>query len=120
MIMNNFKSIAAALVSKGYTVAGTGSKRCAYVCPEKKHVIKIPVTEIGIMENFFEDKKFKSGAYPGKVARCMLVANNLVIMEYVEPVVLTKETVLPYWCKEFDNQVGYNKKGQLVAYDYGC
>jgi len=116
MIMDNFIAIAEGLKEKGYSLVGTGSKRAAYASPCKNHVIKVPIDPIGIMENFHENMKYKKGDKT-KLAKCMLTPENLIIMEYVQPVQLAN---LPAWCEEFDNQVGINKSGALVAYDYGC
>lgn len=115
-MMQTFSKTIETLTANGYTIAGTGSKRAAYLSPCKKHVIKVPINHIGIMENYLEHRKYSDSCLVSrsKLAKCML-AKNLIIMEYITP---TSET-LPMWCDEFDNQVGYNSKGALVAYDYG-
>jgi hypothetical protein len=116
MIMQNFSDIANRLKDNGYSLVGTGTKRAAYVSPCKKHVIKVPIDPIGIMENFHEHMRYKKGDR-SKLAKCMLTPNSLIIMEYIQ---IVPNYLLPEWCEEFDNQVGLNKKGVLVAYDYGC
>lgn len=41
-------------------------------------------------------------------------------MEYIEPITSFKDKKLPDWINSVDGgQVGYNKKGLLLAYDYG-
>ena len=67
------------------------------------------------MENVCEANEWRK-SNKEVLARCMMAIGYLLIMEYVDPV----SGVLPQWCEEFDDQVGYNKKGKLVAYDYGC
>ena len=79
-------------------------------------VIKLPINIEGEGCNYNEHEKYRSG--DRRLARCRLVGNVLV-MEYVthHPEPIGK---LPSWCSFIDCcQVGYNRKGMLVAYDYG-
>lgn len=114
-IMHNFEQLTSDLQARGYKFLNKGTKRAAYLSPDGKHVIKVPITHIGIMENFFESKRWKEGNRK-MLAKCLLAFNNLLIMEYVRPI--DPETA-PAWADEYDGQVGFNTAGVLVAYDYG-
>ncbi len=98
---------------------GEGSQRRVY--GHKNFVIKIPLDWDGLNSNDREARVYKStndGWSRGiKRARCRLHPSGLLIMEYVAP---AHRKSLPEWACYVDcQQVGYNRKGQLVAYDYG-
>lgn len=109
------------LNSKTYTRLGVGSKRKVFISPCKTYVIKIPLEPIrfGIEENLEEFRLYSEN--PNSFyAKCELIENNWLKMEYVEPIAMTVEDNMPEWVGSIaEGQVGYNLKGELVAYDYG-
>lgn len=98
---------------------GEGTQRRVY--KHKDFVIKVPLDWDGLNSNDKEARTYRS-AVDGwllsiKHARCKLHHNGLLIMEYAEP---AYRKSLPRWTCYVDcQQVGYNHKGQVVAYDYG-
>lgn len=104
-----------------YVFLSGGSKRKVYVSPDKTHVIKVSMdcSTLGIEENITEAKIYsenKNSIY----AKCELVGDNWLKMEYVEPVYFKKGDDYPDWTLYIaEHQVGYNKDGVLLAYDYG-
>jgi hypothetical protein len=116
--MYNFEQAVKDLQGQGYKYLNQGSKRAAYLSPDGKHVVKIPINPIGIMENFLEFDRWRRALHPReRLAKCLLAFNNLLIMEYVKPAAPSE---LPAWADDYDGQVGFNIAGRLVAYDYGC
>lgn len=97
----------------------------------KFSVIKIPTANDGCADNDWE------GSVCGGIARSrewesqedanypntkLLEIDGLVcvMMERVEPVHFDNYNKVPDWVKGIDGgQVGFTKKGKLVAYDYG-
>lgn len=104
-----------------FELIGTGTKRKTYLSPCKTYVIKIPKEPymLGILENKTEAETYKNN--PNDIyAKCELIENNWLKMEYVEPAFFTKDDEYPEWTlKIAEHQVGYNLEGKLVAYDYG-
>lgn len=104
-----------------FNLLGTGTKRKAYLSPCKTYVIKIPKEPItlGILENKTEAKMYANN--PNSIyAKCELIENDWLKMEYVEPGFFTKDNKLPDWTYSIaEHQVGYALDGRLVAYDYG-
>lgn len=93
---------------------GEGRNRRVY--KHKGYVVKIPINEYGLADNEFEAQTFKKWHKEFPYARCRMVGVCLV-MEYVEH---TFEKKLPEWTMSVDcGQVGYNRDGKLLAYDYG-
>ena len=88
-------------------------------------VIKIPLCNYGVEDNWQERKLWLKYRTTDKddvqYARCRLIANWLLMMEYVEPYHRTKcFQDLPKWTHYIDcGQVGFNRRGKLLAYDYG-
>jgi len=86
-----------------------GTTRIAIL--QKQWVVKLPVNSQGFAANYNEAT---SPWCP--IARNKLFGDVLV-MERVEPISLSWKT-LPDWCSFVDCcQVGYTRKGKLVAYD---
>lgn len=95
-------------------------------------VIKIPKNLDGYMDNATEAKygHFKRKKKPDDIqyARTKLVEWNgipILFMERVEHAnkdkIIKKIGKKPYWVDFIDcQQVGFNKKDELVAYDFGC
>ncbi len=95
----------------------------------KRNVWKLPYSgsfHDGDEENFREYNSFISGfyQYEGRnyLAKCRLIHTsdnrNVLVMEKVE--YAEYQSNMPFWVDFIDcQQVGFNFKGQLVAYDYG-
>lgn len=98
---------------------GIGRERAVY--RRGNHVIKVPVSVDGFASNDKESRVYRDTTdgwlFGIRYARCKLHWSGLLVMEYVEPV---HSKNMPSWTNYIDcQQVGYNKKDQLVAYDYG-
>lgn len=104
-----------------YELLASGSKRKVYVSKDKSHVIKIPMppVKLGLEENMEEAKVYSET--PNSIyAKCELIENDWLKMEYVEPSFFSKSDDYPDWILQIaESQVGYNNDGVLVAYDYG-
>ena len=111
-----------------------GSGRNRAVFRHGNYVVKVPLNVAGIHDNLYErDTWLRYGQNRGyiKYARCRLFKNFSLIMQFARFSVegKTGETgFVPYsslkganeWGLTVDcQQVGYNRFGQLVAYDYG-
>lgn len=91
--------------------------------------MKVPRNEDGIADNHWEHSiRYCGDPYNGKKgrrARCRLIPNTfLLVMEYVEPAwsedIKAKLGEIPAWVGAIDcGQVGFDRKGNLKAYDYG-
>lgn len=100
---------------------GVGRNRCVF--RDGDNVVKVPLNEYGVTDNEHEacyGESYLKGYL--KYARCHRVDEPsglpIVIMEYVKPASYKKS--MPDWVSYVDcQQVGYNKDGELVAYDYG-
>lgn len=91
---------------------GSGRHRSTFLLPSRKNVIKFPLTDRGFAANL---KEASRDNWPWPVARCKLL-QDLLIMEYID---LDFKGNKPLWAEEIDcYQVGINKFGQYVAYDY--
>lgn len=99
---------------------GKGRHRITYLLPSGLNVLKVPINEAGRHANLCESTLFHFKRAPYPVARCaMLHGTGFLIMEYVEPVYRSQLTVVPAWADLVDCfQVGFTRKGKLVAYDY--
>ena len=99
---------------------GKTKKRAVYLLPGGKNVIKVPLNEQGLHNNYLEDFRYrfqKSKWY--SLARCRLLKNGCLVMEYIEVIDKPYDLKL-YWVDMVDcGQVGYNRLGEVVAYDYG-
>jgi hypothetical protein len=102
------------LIPTGFTFLAAGSGRAAYVNDTKTIVAKVSLDSFGVFQSINESNLYKSGD-KSRLARCMRVNENILLMEYLAPVF----GPLPAWCLEYDNQVGVDMKGNLKAYDYG-
>jgi len=114
--------------SKSLEYLSSGRNRDVYLLPGGRHVLKVPRNEAGIGDNYFENS-FKNLKDPWEkkykiYARCRLFCGNLLIMEYVKPasIRMIKYVLgyVPKWVDCIDcAQVGFNKHGRLLCYDYG-
>lgn len=109
-----------------YSVLGTGRNRKVYDMGNGL-VVKVPLNAPGMEDNLAESEIYKSTrddpeGYLIRYAECNHFNYKdipLVIMEKVEPI-KGYHPELPDWTDYVDcAQVGYNKEGKLVAYDYG-
>jgi hypothetical protein len=108
------------LITKGYKLIGEGRTRRVYLSPRLLYVIKVPKENTnGWLDNKREGKIYQERErYEEKFARCRFLKNDLLVMEYVKIVPLDCDNT-PQWVSWIDcQQVGYNHKGVLVAYDY--
>lgn len=105
-----------------YRYLGEGRHRAAFLTPSGNFVIKVPIDEMGFVDNFREYRMWRQiDKWMPKehLARCKLhQSSGILVMEAVDlayeyPVDGTD------WIGFIDcGQVGYNRRGRLVAYDY--
>lgn len=109
------------IYDQDYAYLSQGSKRMVYISPCKTYVLKVSNGEskLGVEENICEAKTYKEN--PNSIyAKCELIEDTILKMEYVEPAFFTKSDELPKWTLSIaEHQVGYTLDGRLVAYDYG-
>lgn len=116
-------------MTKEWKFLAQGRNRSVY--RRDNYVVKVPLSDYGLSDNWHEAQLFRKwGQDPDKTfipyARCRMVG-VLLVMEYARyrgP--LSDETGyiphenLPNWASYVDcQQVGYNRAGKLVAYDFG-
>jgi hypothetical protein len=111
-------------LNREYTFLGVGRSRAVFLGPNKLFVVKIPINEEGELANCREERLYKKekNRPDSHWARCRLYPGTMIlIMEYVESIHdIPGEKKLPKWVFNIDcAQVGFNKKGKLVAYDFG-
>lgn len=102
-----------------------GTSRATYI--GKKFVFKLPITMAGYGDNDWEGSIGKEGEeYYVPIARSKLLPRvdiPIVVMEKVEEAdldeIIKRFGKLPDFVSIVDSgQVGYNRKGRLVAFDY--
>ena len=103
-----------------YEFLGAGRNRAVFLTPSGKFVIKIPLNIAGNSDNYIEGKK-KNDDFPLPNSKYLEINGfSCVMMEYVEQLKISDATNIPWWANYVDSmQVGYTRKGRLVAYDYG-
>ena len=111
-----------------------GRNRCTFIF--RTYVVKLPLTDYGISDNDWEGSVSNDPDFtpePGtedwyiQYARTRLAQVGSVpvlLMERVEyatyATIMEREGKEPDWIASVDcGQVGYNKSGKLVAFDYG-
>jgi len=121
------------LTSKGYEFLGCGRSRKVFLSPNGQWVVKIPIGPYGMEDNLREYQLWKLSHY--QRARCRIVSRICLVMEFVDhqlmldrfnvtgenahEIYIQSMLKLPRWVILLDCfQAGYNRKGQLVAYDY--
>src|SRR5690606_25477841 len=82
-IMSNINQIVDNFLSIGYSEIARGSKRIALVSLDKTHIVKIPHDPIGFWENIQENLIYSNNPN-ANYARCELLENKILKMEYVE------------------------------------
>lgn len=109
---------------RGFTYIGAGRQRRTYMSKSGKYVLKFPRSISGALANIEEAWMYHIGErMDGNIARCRLILFKgmyCVMMEAVQYVDSHMNLRTgPYWLYEVDClQVGYTRKGKLVAYDY--
>lgn len=81
-------------------------------------VVKVPICSNGLIDNWHEAKLFKRHGRKGEIpyARCRMIKNGMLAMEYVEPCYFHSKT----WASFVDcGQTGFTLNGHAVAYDFG-
>jgi hypothetical protein len=118
----------APLIDKAVTYLGVkraqlgeyGRHRQLFLSRCGKWVYKIPRNSAGLGANHNELRAYKTGGWI-PVAKCRLIHVfdiPIIVMEYVKSVHLGSSE--PDWVACVDcAQVGYTRKGKLVAYDMG-
>lgn len=109
---------------KKFQYLGDGRHRVVY--RHKDWVIKVPHNESGVQANLNEYNLFKRNKIDVNqrgveitYARCRLLKNMFLVMEYVEDTPRTRQS-RPNWSDFIDcRQVGLNRRGEYVAYDFG-
>ena len=126
-----FHCIHDAMINSKLTILGSGRHRFCFTGNDDQYIIKVPKSYDGIIDNGIEAKTYRD--YADKVLRneydmsrphyafCYiekLWSVDLLIMERL--IYPKREDALPEWTDFIDcMQVGYNKQGKLLAYDYG-
>lgn len=110
-------------LSKKYEVLSIGRNRIVFKLKSGNYVLKFPLSNNGETDNDWEGSVCINNEDPEEVQypRTKWVCYNgfvCVVMDYIDETVSDKE--LPDWVYSVDNQqVGLNRKGRLVAFDYG-
>lgn len=107
-----------ALVKK-YGTPFPGRHRVAF--SNGRCVFKFPINDYGYHDNAWEYHKFRNRTEKSlPMARCRIIDIKeipVLVMEFVTQVPYGKD--MPSWADFIDcQQVGWNKKGEIVAYDY--
>lgn len=107
------------IAQHGLALVGAGNHRAAYRTRSGRYVVKFPCgyDDAGQFDNEYEARHWReSPLYP----RCRLIAvagASCLVMEWVEPA--TCWELLPPWVDSIDcGQVGYTRRGELVAFDF--
>ncbi len=103
-----------------YEYLGCGRNRIVFALKSKNYVIKVPLNLAGNSDNSVEAKRGVDFGYPvAKAKRVIIDDFCCAVMEYVEHADRF-DNELPDWTGFVDcGQVGFTKKGELVAYDFG-
>ena len=123
MTPKEIRQLEGTLIQRGYKYLNEGRHRKGFLSPNRKWVVKVPKTcarLAGIQDNWSEYHTFKraSPAIRARLARCRLFKGEILIMEKLCTANLCWGNI-PEWARGIDcGQVGYNRKGNLVAYDY--
>ena len=121
-INQHILKVCSGLIAKGYTVS-VGRLRVAFIDPTHRIVIKVPLSQDGDQANWFEARHWKSmlkarEIFPVAACRYTKIDNlQVLLMAFVKTIsgpIVDK----PNWVDWVDcQQVGYDNKGRLVAYD---
>lgn len=105
-------------IDRKFEFIGMGCNRATFrISPN--NVIKILLNDFGFNDNSFEARSKKNIDFGIPRSKIILVDDiPLLVMEYIEPVIFDDITNYPEWSDFVDcRQIGYNNKGQLLAYD---
>ena len=85
-----------------------------------RYVFKVPLNANGVRDNLREAELYRDRAnQPHPLARCKLIYIRnvpILVMEHVTEMPFRDK---PHWASKFDKfQVGRNRAGDVVAYDY--
>jgi len=92
----------------------------------KNHVLKFPTCSTGMLDNDWEgsvcvadEKGSENDIWP--ITRWLEIGEFICcMMQKVEPVMFVDYSTMPDWVGSIDGgQVGWTRKGKLVAYDFG-
>lgn len=115
-----------------------GSSRAVYKL-NNDYIVKIALEKEGILQNNFEIESYEKYGYTGLFAEIQAYGQYIVIMEYVEIDNENLDMMADEYFEELDQlyeevynaiggligesgdnyQIGINKKGDVVIYDYG-
>ena len=119
------RSVFERLLMIGYTPIG-GRSRVAMVCPSKRHVIKIPINDMGILHNNREQRACRQGRISEQfipIAPCRIfyadrsIGLPLLMMAFLDTTI-KDGFKFPDWAFSVDSlQVGYDRKRRLLAFD---
>ena len=103
------------------TYLGEGNTRQVYLTPSKNYVIKFGNDWCNQSEAIAYERNREEFNGPCRFARCKYISLDGVdclIMEYIKPETKSWRFLLD-WTSNIDcHQVGYDKRGKLVAYDF--
>lgn len=133
------KYIDTVMESHGFTLLGEGRMRRTYLSPNKKYVLKFPMTRDGIEGNISEhdiwhQNKHAANNHEINYAPCRLIRKTILMMwscyeafgesfgceDALKKGALIKCSLdYPAWSTTVDcRQVGILKNGKFAAYDY--
>jgi hypothetical protein len=104
----------------GFQRLGAGRNRIVFLSPSGRNVVKVPINDWGISNNTTEALYWRERDQKTvPLARCRIFCDGLLLaMETVDTLSRWTYADLP-WAVQIDcGQVGRNRKGQFVAYDY--
>lgn len=123
-LSSEMQEIGKILASRGFKFISSGRHRATFLTPSGKYVLKIPRDDgEGDTEeaNRSEAEAYASGCLPFPVAKCRLIkyfGKDCILMEKVNTSPDYKRSENKWVNKVDIYQVGYTRKGRLVAYDY--
>lgn len=110
-------------LSQKYEVLSVGRNRIVFKLKSGNYILKFPLSNNGETDNDWEGSVCINNEDPEEIQypRTKWVCYNgfvCVVMDYID--VNTSCESLPDWVNNVDcQQVGLNRKGRLVAFDYG-
>lgn len=109
------RSVLSACRCKYGKPVGVGRNRAVFVTRSGRFVVKAPLNDDGLADNQYEATRASARCARSRAA--YLLGIPLVVAERV---CLDVKKPYPHWVDGVDcGQVGYNRKGRLVAYDFG-
>jgi hypothetical protein len=115
------------LTANCWTYLDVGRQRAAY--RRDGYVFKVPINLDGVFSNQRERRMWATFRQTDEVpyAACRLVCGIFLIMEYAlfpgphaDNIGYVSRATAPSWASYVDNgQIGYTRRGKLVAWDFG-